>query len=68
MSIEGTEHLGDWGKMIPVNDQVHFTQTNANSGDGLGMHVTTDIPGEQIKVQDRFDENGKYFGSNFAKR
>ena len=28
--IEGTKKLGDWGKMIPVNENSHLTQTNVN--------------------------------------
>ncbi|MGM0486167.1 MAG: hypothetical protein ACQESR_05325 [Planctomycetota bacterium] len=68
MGIEGTQPLGDWGKKIPVNDNVHITQTNATSRDGLGVHITTNIPGEQVKVHDRFDAKGNYLGSNFGQR
>ncbi len=68
MGIKGTEYLGDWGKMIPVSDTTHVTQTNENSRDGRAVHVTTNIPGTSVKVHDRFDENGNYLGSDFGKR
>ena len=68
MPIDGTKPLGDWGKLIPVNDNVHITQTNAISDEGKGAHVTTNIPGERIKVRDYFDANGNFDRTNFAKR
>ena len=39
MGIEGTQRLQDWGKKIPVNDNVHITQTNATSRDGEGAEL-----------------------------
>ncbi|MDP1694469.1 MAG: hypothetical protein Q8L34_02925 [Candidatus Woesearchaeota archaeon] len=68
MPIEGTERLGDWGKKIPVNPNAHVTQTNPSSRDGQAVHITTNIPTEPVKVQDRFDAGGNYLGSNFGKR
>ena len=68
MTIEGTKYLGSWGKMIPVNDTQHITQTNISSDDGKGVHITQNISGTPSKVQDRFDSQGNYLGSNFAKR
>jgi len=68
MTIKGTELLGNWGKKTPVNENVHITQTNSNSRDGEGVHITTEIPGSPIKIHDRFDKDGNYLGSNFAKR
>ena len=58
----------DWGKKIPASDNSHITQTNSDSRDGSGNHVTTNIPGTNAKVHDRFDSNGNYTGSNFGKR
>lgn len=68
MSIDGTKYLGNWGKMIPVNDNSHITQTNVDSCDGLGFHATINIPGTQFKVHDKFDANGEFIGSYFSKR
>lgn len=68
MSIPGSKKMGDWGKKIPVSDNSHITQTNSNSRDGSGAHVTTNIPGTNAKVHDRFDSNGIYIVSNFGKR
>lgn len=68
MPIEGTEKMGDWGKKIPSSDNSHLTQTNENSRDGEGAHVTTNIPGTSVKVHDRYDAEGNYLGSNFGKR
>ena len=68
MTIDGSEKMGDWGKKTPVNDNSHVTQTNSNSRDGSGAHVTTNIPGTNAKVHDRFDSNGDYTGGNFGKR
>ncbi len=68
MAIDGAKPLGDWGKKTPVNENSHITQTNHNSRDGSGVHVTTDIPGTNIKVHDRFDANGNSLGNNFAKK
>lgn len=68
MSIPGSSNMGDWGKKTPVNSNSHVTQTNSNSRDGSGAHVTTNISGTSVKVHDRFDSNGNYTGSNFGKR
>ena len=68
MSIPGVENLGDWGKMTPVNPSQHITQTNGLSRDGLGVHITTEIPGTGFKVHDRFDSNGNSLGTNFAQK
>jgi len=69
MGIKGTGKLGDWGKKIPTNqNNVHITQTNQNSKDGEGAHITTNIPGTKAKVHDRYDSKGNYKGSNFGKR
>ena len=69
MGIDGTEHLGDWGKKVPTNlDNVHVTQTNWNSRDGKGVHITTNIPGTKAKVHDRYDVAGNSLGSDFGKR
>ena len=68
MTIEGTKYLKDWGKMVNINNTQHLTQTNANSDDGMGFHITQNISGTSSKVQDRFDFQGNYLGSNFAKR
>ncbi len=68
MPIEGTKDLGIWGKLIPVNDSCHITQTNQSSHDGYATHVTTEVPSLPVKVHDRFDANGNYLGSDFAKR
>ena len=68
MAIKGTEKMGDWGKMIPVNDTAHITQTNDQARDGSGAHVTTNIPGENAKVRDYFDSTGNYTGTGFGKK
>ncbi|MEI7899686.1 MAG: hypothetical protein WCK89_05505 [bacterium] len=69
MSIDGVERMGNWGKKIPTDlPDVHITQTNADSRDGEGVHVTTNISGTAGKVNDRFDENGNYAGSYFGRR
>ena len=68
MGIEGTEKMADWGKKIPVNENQHVSQTNADSKDGCAAHITTEIPGMKIKVHDRLDSGGNYTGSNFAKK
>ena len=68
MSIDGTKKLGDWGKLIPTTNNGHITQTNANSDDGKAVHDTTNIRGTQFKVQTRFNSDGNYLDSNFAKR
>ncbi len=69
MPIDGTEKMGDWGKKSPTNlPNVHITQTNENSRDGEAAHVTTNIPGTQFKVHDRFDKEGNYTESDFGKR
>lgn len=66
--IDGSRKMGDWGYKTPVNDNVHYTQTNYNSRDGYGAHVTTNISGTQAKVHDRFSPNGDYLGSDFGRR
>lgn len=66
MSIDGAKNLGDWGRLIPVTNNVHITQTNDLSQDGLAVHVTTKIAGMRLKVHDRFDAYGNYLGSDFA--
>lgn len=68
MSIEGTKKLGDWGKMIPGDGQSHVTQTNRNSHEGEGGHVTIGIPGTKSKVHDYFDGEGNFLRSDFAKK
>jgi hypothetical protein len=68
MGIDGTKPLGEWGKFIPVSNNIHLTQTNDNSRDGKAVHITTEISGLSVKVHDRFDANGNYLGSNFAKK
>lgn len=69
MTIDGTKKAGDWGKIVPSNlANVHITQTSASANDGKGAHVTTNVPGEQIKIHDRYDEHGNNLGTNFAKR
>ena len=69
MAIDGTEKMGDWGKMVPTHlPNAHITQTNASAYDGVGAHVTTNIPSTPFKVHDRFDANGNSLGSDFAKR
>ena len=60
--------MGNWGKLIPVNDNTHVTQTNKVSRDGYGVHITTGIPNSGVKVHDRFDSLGNYLGNNFAKK
>ena len=66
-TIDGSEKMGDWGKKIPTNlINVHISQTNSNARDGPGDHVTTEIPGENAKVHDYFDENGNYIGTGFG--
>lgn len=67
MSIEGTKRMGDWGKLIPVNQNQHISQTNVNARDGYAVHITTNIPGTNFKVHDRLDSGGDYLKSNFAK-
>lgn len=66
MPIDGAVPLHNWGNLTPVNRDVHITQTNLNSRDGLAAHVTTNIPDLPVKVHDRFDANGNYQGNNFA--
>lgn len=61
-----TKKLGNWGKLIEVNSSIHITQTNSNAND-KGAHVSTCIPGTQVKVRDYFDANGNYQGSSFGK-
>ena len=68
MFIKETEKLGNWGKKIPVNENVHITQTNSESRDGKAVHITTNIPGTSIKVHDRFDKDGNYLRNNFSNR
>ncbi len=68
MGPKDSKNLGNWGKMTPVNDSSHITQTNSNADAGLGAHVTTNIPGMPLKVHDFFDANGNYLGSDFADR
>lgn len=68
MAIEGTKKLGDWGKMIPVSNNQHVTQTNINSYDGLSFHNTLNISETPFKVHDRFDKNGNFLSSDFSKR
>ena len=68
MSINGSEYMQEWGKKIPVNDFSHITQTNDLSRDGLGAHITWNVPGENWCVHDRFDANGNFGGSSFAPR
>ena len=69
MPIDGTEKMGDWGKKVPTHlPNVHITQTNKKARDAQGGHVTTNIPGTQAKVHDKFDANGNYLGSSFGKR
>ena len=43
-------------RKTPVNDNSHITQTNDNSDDGRSAHVTTNIPGTDAKVHDRYDD------------
>jgi len=62
-----TKELGSWGKISEVNNSTHITQTNANAKVGKGVHVSTCIPGTQVKVRDYFDANGRYQGSSFGK-
>jgi len=62
-----TKDLGNWGKMTVVNNTTHLTQTNSNANVGKGAHVSTCIPGTQVKVRDYFDANGNYQGSSFGK-
>ena len=66
MPIDGTKPLGDWGKMVPVNESgsIHITQTNINSRDKLGAHVTTQKGGASI--HDSFDANGNFLGSDLS--
>jgi hypothetical protein len=66
--MEKSDYMGNWGKLIPVNPDVHITQTNENANVGNGVHVTTNIPGTQVKVHDYFDANGNYLGTGFGKR
>ena len=61
-----TKDLGNWGRMFEVNDNIHITQTNENSFDGRGAHVTTCIKGTPIKIHDSFDACGNFLGSDFA--
>lgn len=68
MSIDGTKKLGNWGKFIPVSSSIHITQTNSESNDGIGVHITTDISGLPVKLHDRYNANGNYLGSSFAKK
>jgi len=62
-----TTKFDNWGKMIEVNNTTHITQTNSNAKVGEGAHVSTCIPGTQVKVRDYFDSNGNYKGSSFGK-
>lgn len=66
--MEKPIRIGDWGKLIPVNNDVHITQTNENAYVGSGVHVTTNISGTQIKVHDYFDANGNFKKTDFGKR
>jgi len=59
------KNLGNWGRMFEVNENVHITQTNDNSRDGKGSHVTTCIKGTPIKIHDSFDAEGNFFGSDY---
>lgn len=68
MAIDGAEKMDDWGKKTPINDNSHISQTNSNSRDGEGTHVTTNISGTNAKVHDRFDSDGNYIGTNYGKR
>jgi len=68
MTIQGTQQMGNWGKKIPVNDNVHVTQTNQLSKDGYAAHITTSIPGERVKIHDRFDAGGNFLGTSFGIR
>ena len=68
MAIEGTKAMGNWGKLIPVNEQSHITQTNDNSRDGQAVHITWNVPGEQAKLHDRFTSEGVFVGTDIAKR
>lgn len=68
-TIYGSQPLGDWGKMTPTNQEnVHITQTNKNAREGLGVHVTTDVPGTQGKTHDYFDSNGNFKRSDVGGR
>jgi hypothetical protein len=60
-----TKDLGNWGKMYEVNNFTHITQTNTNSSDGLGAHISTCVPGTPIKIHDFFDRNGNYLGNDY---
>jgi hypothetical protein len=66
MSFNNIKPLGNWGQMTPVNDSgsIHITQTNINSRDGLGAHVTTQIGGASI--HDRFDSNGNFLNTDIG--
>lgn len=58
--------LGTWGRMFEVNDNIHITQTNENSNDGKGAHVTTCFNGIPVKIHDSFDAEGNFLGSDFT--
>lgn len=68
MGSDGSKSLGDWGKMTPVSSDddsnVHITQTNENSNDGTGAHVTTQVG--DVSVHDYFDQDGNYNGSDYS--
>lgn len=61
-----TKELGNWGKMIEVNETSHITQTNENAVVGKGFHVSTCIPGTPIKVRDFFDDGGDFIETSFG--
>jgi hypothetical protein len=65
--IKDSNYMGDWGKIIPVNENVHISQTNQNAYEGTGAHVTTKIQGTQVKVHDYFDANGNFLRTDFGK-
>ncbi len=62
-----TKNLGNWGKMVEVNNSTHITQTNANANTGWGTHISTCIPETQVKVRDYFDASGNYKGTSFGR-
>jgi hypothetical protein len=69
MTIDGSQHMGNWGKKIPtVQESIHLTQTNKNALIGEGAHVTANIKGTPLKVHTFFDANGNFKGSDFGKR
>ena len=52
-----------WGRMVR-NGNTHITQTNPDSRDGLGAHVTTQAKGG-ITFHDKFDRNGNLTDSDW---